>query len=356
MNITNRVTKLRRSIAEKELDGILISQAENRYYLSGFGGSAGYLLITHKETVLSTDFRYYEQVKVQAPDYRLFQQTGPALEWFPRLLDGLNIKRLGFEAGDVTFNLYKLLSDAIGKAKLPVQLIPSENTVEAVRSVKEPDEIKLISRAAEITDKAFKHIEEFIQPGMTELQVAWEMEKFQRELGSQAMPFDIIIASGPEAALPHHKASERKINLDEPIVIDVGAKIEGYASDFTRTLCLGQASDKFKKIYDTVLGAQLAAISLIKEGITGAEADGYARTVITEAGYGEYFGHSLGHGVGLAEHEMPRVGPNSTDILTSGMVFSVEPGIYLPGWGGVRIEDLAVLENGKVRLLSKGRK
>jgi Xaa-Pro aminopeptidase len=356
MNIANRVTKVRQSIAEKELDGILISQAENRYYLSGFGGSAGYLLITPKDTILATDFRYYEQVKVQAPDYRLFQQAGPLTDWFPKLLDGLNIKRLGFEAGDVTYNLYKMLSDAIGKARLPLQLIPTDNIVETIRAVKEPEEIALIAQAAEITDKAFKHIEEFIREGTTELQVAWEMEKFQRELGSQAMPFDIIIASGPEAALPHHKASERKINAGEPIVIDVGAKIGGYASDFSRTLFLGQESDKFKKVYDTVLGAQLTAISLIKEGVTGAEADGYARTVIAEAGYGDYFGHSLGHGVGLAEHEMPRVGPNSTDVLTSGMVFSVEPGIYLPGWGGVRIEDLAVLENGKLRLLSKGRK
>ncbi|OGO24090.1 MAG: aminopeptidase [Chloroflexi bacterium RBG_16_51_9] len=356
MNTANRLQKLRQSIAEKELDGVFISQEDNRYYLSGFGGSAGYLLITQKETILATDFRYYEQVKVQAPDYRLFQITGPLADWFHRLIDGLNLKRLGFEGGDVTFNLYKQLSDAVSEAQLSLQLIATDGLIETLRAVKEPEEIELITKAVEITDKAFAHLEGLIAPGMTELEVAWELEKFQREQGSQAMPFDVIIASGPEAALPHHKASERKIKAGEPIVIDFGARVGGYGSDFTRTLCLGKPDDTFRKVHDTVLGAQLAAIALIKEGVVGSEADSYARTVIKEAGYGELFGHSLGHGVGLAEHEMPRLGPNSTDILVSGMVFSVEPGIYLPGWGGVRIEDLAVIENAKLKILSKGRK
>ncbi len=356
MNITNRVTKLRQALSEKDLDGVFISQPENRYYLSGFGGSAGFLLITPKETILATDFRYVEQVKVQAPDYRLFQIAGPLADWFPKLIDGLNLKRLGFEGGDVTFALYKQLSDTLSKSQSLLQLIPTDGLVEIIRAIKEPEEIEFIIRAVEITDKAFAHIEGFIVPGMTELQVAWELEKFQREHGSQSMPFDIIIASGPEAALPHHKASERKINAGEPIVIDMGAKVAGYASDFSRTLCLGKPDATFKKVYDTVLGAQLAAIALIKDGVSGGEADGFARTVISEAGYGDKFGHALGHGVGLAEHELPRLGPNSPGLLTSGMVFSIEPGIYLPGWGGVRIEDLGVIENGNLRILSKGRK
>ena len=208
----------------------------------------------------------------------------------------------------------------------------------------------------EITDKAFEYIEEVISVGMTEKEVAWELEKFQRQQGSQAMPFDIIVASGPNAALPHAKPSQRKINSGEPVVIDMGARVGGYCSDFTRTLCLSEPDDTFKKVYDAVLGAQLAAIALIKEGMSGGEADSFARTVIAEAGYAEAFGHSLGHGVGLAEHEQPRLGPNSTETLTSGMVFSIEPGIYLPDWGGVRIEDLALIENGNIRILSKGKK
>ena len=356
MNITNRLKKLRESLGEKGLDGIFISQPQNRYYLSGFNGSAGYLLITQKETILATDFRYYEQAKEQAPDYRLFQIAGPLAGWFPRLVEGLDPKKLGFEAGDVTFNLYKALSEAISKSQLSLQLAPTENLVENIRAIKDAEEIELIRKAVKITDDAFEHIEKSITAGMTELEVGWELERFQREQGSQAMPFDVIVASGPNAALPHHKPSERRIKRGEPIVIDMGARVGGYCSDFTRTLCTGEPDKTFKKVYDTVLGAQLAAIALIKEGMNGTEADGFARTVIKEAGYGELFGHSLGHGVGLVEHELPRLGPNSTDILTSGMVFSIEPGIYVPGWGGVRIEDLAVIENGQLKILSKGRK
>ncbi|MFC1941270.1 M24 family metallopeptidase, partial [Chloroflexota bacterium] len=179
---------------------------------------------------------------------------------------------------------------------------------------------------------------------------------FMRENGSQTIPFDAIVASGPNSALPHAKPSQRQIESREPVLMDIGARIEGYSSDISRTICLGTPDDTFKKVYDTVLGAQLAAIAIIKEGMSGEEADSMARTVIEEAGYGEAFGHSLGHGVGLAPHEKPRLGPKSTELLTSGMVFTVEPGIYLTGWGGVRIEDLVVMEDSKVRALSRAKK
>ncbi|MEE8412932.1 MAG: aminopeptidase P family protein [Dehalococcoidales bacterium] len=356
MNNFNRLKKLRLSLAEKELGGIFISQPENRYYLSGFSGSAGYLLVTPGEAVLATDFRYVEQVKTEAPDYRIFQISGGFVNWFHELVSELKLGRLGFEAGDITFNTYKQLTDSLKKAESSIQLVPVEGLVESIRAIKEAEEIEHITRAVEITDKAFEHIEGVIRPGMTEKEVAWELESFQRQQGSQAMPFEIIVASGPNSALPHARATERKINTGEPIVIDMGAKVEGYCSDFSRTLCLGEPDDTFIKIYDTVLGAQMAAIALIKEGMSGGEADGLARTVIAEAGYAEAFGHSLGHGVGLAEHEQPRLGPNSTESLSSGMVFSIEPGIYLPGWGGVRIEDLVVIDNGEIKILSKGRK
>lgn len=356
MNTANRLIKLRQTLTEKGLDGIFISQPQNRYYLSGFNGSAGYLLITQKEAVLATDFRYIEQVKQQAPDYRLFQITGALGGWFPKLIDGLGLSKLGFEAADVTFNLYKAVSESIGKNQLALQLMPTDSLIEGIRAVKDAEEIELVTKAVKITDAAFEHIQAVIRPGVTELEVGWELEKFQRERGSQALPFDVIVASGPNAALPHHKPDTRQIKAGEPIVIDMGARVEGYCSDFTRTLCIGKPDGTFKKVYDTVLGAQLTAIALIKEGVSGAEADGYARAVITEGGYGELFGHSLGHGVGLAEHELPRLSPNSADTLTSGMVFSIEPGIYVPGWGGVRIEDLAVIRDGKLEILSKGKK
>jgi len=356
LNTANRLKKLRQSLAEKKLDGIFVLQPDNRYYLSGFNGSAGYLLITPKNTILATDFRYIEQVKAQAPDYQIFQITGNIQDWFPQLISEQNLNQLGFEAENITFTMYRQLSDSLNKANAQLQLVPIDGLVESLRIIKETEEIELIAEAVEITDKAFEYIGDVVRIGMTEKEVAWELEKFQREHGSQTLPFDIIVASGPNSALPHAKPSQRSINSGEPIVIDMGARVGSYCSDFTRTLCLGEPDDTFKKVYDTVLGAQLAAIALIREGMSGEEADSFARTVIGEAGYAEAFGHSLGHGVGLVPHEQPRLGPNSSEKLESGMVFSIEPGIYLPGWGGVRIEDLAVMEKGEIRILSKGKK
>ncbi len=354
--IANRLQSLRQKLSEKEIDATLVSQPENRYYLSGFRGSAGYLLITQKDAILAADFRYIEQAKIQAPDFSIFRIDGEINEWFPKLIGDLNPGKLGFEAGNVSFELYRKLTDALKEKQLALKLIAQEGLVESLRVIKESDEIELISRAAAIGDEAFEYIESIIRPGMTEKQVAWELEKFMREHGSQPVSYDIIVAAGANATLPHHHPSDHPIQTGETIVMDFGACVEGYTSDLTRTLCLGTPDDKFRKVYDIVLGAQLTAIAIIKEGMTGKEADNLARTVIKEAGYAEYFGHGLGHGVGLQIHEAPRLSHLSSDVLKSNMVFSIEPGIYLPGWGGVRIEDLAVLEGKKVRLLSKARK
>jgi len=354
--IVSRLQKLRQKLTEKEIDAILISQPENRYYLSGFWRSAGYLLISQKEAILATDFRYVEQAKIQAPDYEIFRITGEVSEWFPKLIAELNPRKLGFEAGHVTFDLYCQMTRAVEEAKSPTKLIPQEGLVESLRIIKEPEEIELISQAAVIGDRAFQHIESIIRPGMTERQVAWEIEKFLREHDSQSMSFDVIVATGANAALPHARPSERPINPGEPVLMDFGARVEGYTSDLTRTICLGTPDDKFKKVYDIVLGAQLTAIAIVKEGMSGKEADSLARTVIEQAGYSENFGHGLGHGVGLATHEAPRLSYLSNDTLKSSMVFTIEPGIYLPGWGGVRIEDVVVMDGGKVRIISKARK
>ena len=352
----SRLQKLRDKLVEKELDAIFVSQPENRYYLSGFDGSAGYLLVTSQEAVLATDFRYREQAGAQAPDYQIFQITGSMKDWFSNLMGDFNLKKLGFEAGDITFAMYREISDILEEKGFRTRLAPSEGLVESLRTVKEPEEIELITRAVELTDEAFEYVIDKVKIGMTERDVAWEIEKFMREHGSQAVPFDIIVASGPNAALPHAKPTDRQIGLGEPVVIDMGAKIGGYCSDLSRTICLEAHDDTYNKVYDIVLRAQLAAIAEIKEGMRGQEADNITREIIKQADYGEVFGHSLGHGVGLTTHEKPRLGPNSEDTLVSGMVFSIEPGIYLTGWGGVRIEDLAVMENGKVKVLSKARK
>ncbi len=354
MSLKNRSHKLRQRLAEKKIDAILISQPENRYYLSGFDGSSGYLLITPQSTILATDFRYLEQAKTQAPDYEIFPITNDIADWFPKLITELGLKRLGFEAGHVTFALHRKLTDILKPPQL--KLVPLNGLVESLRAIKESEEIEFITKAAEITDNAFAYIEEIIHIGMSEKEVAWEIEKFLHESGSETIPFDVIVASGPNSALPHAKPSPRTIRSGEPVIIDMGARCGGYSSDLSRTICLGTQDDTFCKMYNAVLGAQLAALAIIKEGMTGEQADTLARTVIEQAGYGQAFGHGLGHGLGLAPHESPRLGPNSVELLTSGMVFTVEPGIYLTGWGGVRIEDVVVMENGKPRVISKARK
>ncbi|MCK4863029.1 MAG: aminopeptidase P family protein [Dehalococcoidales bacterium] len=354
--MNNRLQKLSEKFAEKEIDAFFISQMENRRYLSGFDGSAGYLLIMEKKAVLATDFRYTEQAKTEAPGFEILQIAGSIADWFPGLVSDSGIKRLGFEAGDVTFNFHRQLNDAMKKKKVPVKLVPVNGMVESLRAVKEPGEIEFIRKAAAITDAAFEYVESTIKAGMTEKQVAWELEKSLRENGSQALPFEIIVASGPQAALPHAKPSDRVINEGEPVLIDMGARYEGYASDLSRTIYIGVPDGTFRKIYRTVLDAQTVAMSIISAGITGHQADSVAREIIEKAGYGNAFGHTLGHGVGLAAHELPRLGPDSEETLNEGMVFTVEPGIYLTGWGGVRIEDTVVMEQGKVRVLSQARK
>jgi len=352
----DRLQKLRQCLAEQEIEAVLISQPQNRYYLSGFDGSAGFLLITPEKAILATDFRYIEQAKRQAPEYEIFPIAADINHWFPELVAGLRLKRLGFEARHIAFATYHQFSDALEEIEYRLVMIPLENTVESLRAIKEPEEIEHISRAAQITDTALAHIAGSIHAGMSEKEVAWEIEKFLREQGSQTIPFDIIVASGPNSALPHARPSTRSIASGEPVLIDIGAKVAGYSSDLSRTVCCGAPGSTFNKVYQAVLKAQSAAIDQVEKDMTGEQADSLARTVIEQAGYGDAFGHSLGHGIGLAPHESPRLGPNSTDRLTDGMVFTIEPGIYLPGWGGVRIEDTVMLENGKIRVISKASK
>ncbi len=349
-----RIEKLRAAMAEKNYDGVLVTQAENRRYMSGFTGSSGYLVISQKDAVLLTDFRYTEQAGLQSPDYRVEQISNDFSKWFPQLIDDLGIKRLAFDAYDVSYSMFQVMTKALDGRK--VELTPDEYSIELIRAVKEPAEVVALERAQDLTDRAFEYVEERLRPGMTESEIAWELEKYIREHGGEGLAFDTIVGAGPNGARPHHRAGESVIKEGEPIVIDMGAKVDGYCADMTRTVYLGNQDDQFKKIYDIVLSAQLTAENLIASGVTGEEADGYARKIIDDAGYGETFGHSLGHGIGLFVHELPRLSKGQKNTLEDGMVFSVEPGIYVTGWGGVRIEDLVVLENGKARVITKARK
>jgi len=356
-----RLDKLRRHMDELGLDAALISQPENRRYLSGFTGSFGYLLVTTAEAVIATDFRYYEQSAQQAPDFRLYQVKGHVEDWLPGLLTAagdLGGKRLGFESADLTFLVHRILRKAV--AGLPAgqrpKLIATTDLVEGLRAVKEPDELAAIRAAVDLGDAAFQHVAERIEPGWTEKQAAWEIEKYMREHGGEAVSFETIVAGGPWSAMPHAYPRDRALEQGEMVVIDMGVRLNGYCSDLTRTLFLGRPDDQFKKVYDVVLGAQLAAEVLVQAGMTGVEAHNLAHRVIEEAGYGENFGHGLGHGVGLAVHESPSLARTSKDVLADGMVVTIEPGIYITGWGGVRIEDMVVIQNGRARVMTRAPK
>lgn len=348
----DRLRRLREALAGQGLDGLFISHPENRRYLSGFSGSAGYLLITQDRAVLATDFRYVEQAGSQSPDFEGFRIQGELPQWLPGLLAELKSARLGFEADHLSVAGHQQMLDCFKKMATSPRLIPTQGIASGLRATKEPAEVETIQRAVALSDAAFQHICGRLRPGMKEIEVAWGLEEYMRERGSEAMPFDVIVASGPNASMPHHHPGDRVIQEREMVLMDLGARVDGYASDLTRTVFLGQPDDKFRRVYDAVLGAQLTAIATLKAGMTGHEGDRLARTVLEEAGYGQEFGHGLGHGLGLEVHEEPRVGPGSTAVLGEGMVFTVEPGVYLPGWGGVRIEDVVVLEKGGARSLT----
>ena len=353
--IAKRLDNLRAAIEEKGLDGLLVSDGDNRRYLSGFVGSAGYLFVTGEGAVLATDFRYTEQAAEQAPDYRVDRISGK-LDWLPELCTEFGVEKLGFEADNITVSQFERFKQTLSDKGTVTALEATSGLTLELRAVKDEHELGLLCRAIEIGDQAFDEVSAEISPGMTEAEVAERIERAVKSRGAESLSFETIVATGPNAARPHHRAGDTVIREGQTIVIDMGALYQGYCSDLTRTIVLGEADDKTKRVYDIVLSAQLAAIEMVEAGMTGGEADMLARKVIQETGHGDDFGHSLGHGVGLQVHENPGVGPTSKGELKDGMVFTIEPGIYLPGWGGVRIEDIVVLEQGKARVLSKALK
>ena len=355
MSIEHRLERLRQRMQAEGLDAFLIVSPENRAYLSGFRGTAGYLFITASDALLATDFRYVEQATNQAPDYQVVRIEA-SLNWFATMVSDSGAKRVGFEAESMTVSLHNKLVETLKHLDSGPEMVATSTWVDQLRAVKEPEELKIMERAVTIADQAFETVVEWLHPGVTERQVAWRLELAMREMGADAISFDTIVASGPNGALPHHRPTDRAISKGESIVIDMGALYQGYCSDISRTVVLAHGDDTFRRVYDTVLSAQETATATVRSGMTAGELDELARMIISAAGYGEHFGHSLGHGIGLAVHEYPRVGPKATSVLEDGVVFTVEPGIYLSGWGGVRIEDMVVMEDGKARVLTAAHK
>ena len=349
-----RVTALRAALPDLGADGMLISQPENRGYLSGFTGSSGWLLITRNRAFIATDFRYYEQVGMECPDFELVKITTRFADLLPQLLAQTGVRRLAFEADHATF------ADAQDwtKAAPEVEWVPTKGVVLKLRSIKDAVELATMKAAIALADEALAAGLAQARPGMAELELSWIIENYMRTHGAQSVAFDLIIACGPNGARPHARAGEAPLVAGEPIVIDMGARVNYYNSDLTRTVCLGQpnAPDQFWQIYNTVLRAQVAAEAAIRPGINGQDVDAVARDVISEAGYGDYFGHGLGHGVGIAVHEEPHLSRLTSCTLASGQLVTVEPGIYLPGWGGVRIEDIVLVTETGVEVLTRAPK
>jgi Xaa-Pro aminopeptidase len=348
MAIRERLEKLRNILANRSVDGLLVTSAVNRRYLSGFTGSSGYLLITRDEAVLLSDFRYKTQAPSQAPEFVFVEHGLIPEESIRDKAAALGIRTLAYEDHDLTVAGFRKLADKLAD----FDLVPAGKLVETIRMVKDDGELAVMKEACAIADRAFEHMLNALKPGMTEKEAALELEFFMRREGASGTSFDTIIASGERSALPHGKASDRVMGPGEFVTLDFGAYFEGYCSDITRTVVLGPATDRHKEIYDIVLEAQLATLDGIRSGMTGREADRIARDIITKYGYGDLFGHGTGHGVGLEIHEEPRLSKGGDIVLEPGMTVTVEPGIYIPGFGGVRIEDdIVVTENG-VQLLT----
>ncbi|MFD0827620.1 M24 family metallopeptidase [Neobacillus sp. M.A.Huq-85] len=329
-----KLEKLRESFAANGIDGILITSSYNRRYVSNFTGTAGVVLISSEKALFITDFRYIEQASKQCQGFEIIKFSTTIPEEVAKQVKQLGINKLGFEADYLTFSEFKSY-----EKEIEGELLPVSGVIEKLRLIKTDAEIKILKEAADIADAAFKHILDFIRPGKTELEVANELEFFMRRAGATSSSFDTIVASGQRSALPHGVASDKVIETGDFVTLDYGAYYKGYVSDITRTVAVGQPDEKLKNIYEIVLDAQLRGMEGIKPGMTGKEADAITRDYITEKGFGEYFGHSTGHGIGLEVHEGPALSFRSDLVLEPGMVVTCEPGIYIPELGGVRIED-----------------
>lgn len=330
-----RVEKLRAEMKKNAIDGFLVTSPYNLRYLTNFTGSTGLAVITMDKAFFVTDFRYTEQAASQAQGFEIVKNTGPIFDEVAKICDQEQLNNLAFEEAHVSFAEYSVLEEVIEETNLE----PIAGVIEGLREVKDEEEIALIQQACHIADQGFDHVLKMIRPGMTEIEVANQLDFFMRSLGATSVSFDTIVASGLRSAMPHGVASEKVIEQGDLITLDFGCYYQGYVSDMTRTFAIGDPGEKLKEIYNVVLEAQLKVIDAAKPGLTGIQLDAVARDHITAAGYGEAFGHSTGHGIGLEIHEGPNVSFRAEKQFVPNNVITDEPGIYLPGIGGVRIED-----------------
>ena len=347
------IKRLREQLRGKKLPALLVTSPVNLCYLSGFTGTDSAGVVTEEELILLTDFRFVEQATKECPGWKVVEHPGVArVDWISAFLSEKGIPRLGLEADHLTWNQYMRLGEAAPKLLLE----PTLGMVEELRIIKQAWEIERIRGALRAGEAAFEAMRGFIRAGVTEKEVADELERQLRHAGAQRSGFETIVAFDANGSLPHARPGKQALGKKGAVLVDWGAEVEGYNSDLTRVLCSGRVTTKFEKVYGVVLGAQKAGIEAVGPGVKAGEVDGAAREVIARAGYGERFGHGLGHGVGLEVHEGPTVRGKSEDVLMPGMVITIEPGIYIPGWGGIRIEDMVlVTKKGREVLSSVGK-
>lgn len=339
-----RLKKFRKLLDKNDLDGFIITSPDNRRYLSGFTGSSGVLVIDQQRAVLYTDFRYLEQADEQTTCSGFAVKKHEPKMWVTvcagiKEFSNSHNRRWGFESEHLVEKDFRFLQENLS----PLTLAPTEGLVNQLRRKKSQAELALIRKAVAITDRAWAQLGTELVPGKTETEIVAIFEYLQRKLGAEGASFPTIVASGSRSALPHGAPGARKLEPGDLMVLDGGALYGGYCSDFTRTVVVGKPTAQQMDLYNLVLEAQEAALAGMRPGMTGKEVDAIARQVITKAGYGENFGHGLGHSLGLAIHEAPRLAATDETVLEPGVVYTVEPGVYLPGWGGIRLEDVVVV-------------
>ncbi|MCC0714860.1 aminopeptidase P family protein [Clostridioides sp. ES-S-0077-01] len=342
----DKLEKVREYLREYDIEGFLINSPTNKFYVGNLFSSSGYVFITKEAQYIIVDFRYFEEIKRKSSlfDVVLMDKNRTHFDIINDICREQNIRKIGFEGNEVTFDSYKSMSNKLIATLKSVDL-------STLRETKNEDEIKYIKKACEIVDATFYHIIDFIKVGMTEKQVENEIVRVIKDLGGQKESFDTIVASGIRGALPHGKASEKVIEYGDFVTFDFGAKYNNYCSDITRTICMGTINKELEEIYNIVREANEECIKVLRPGMTTGEIDKVARDIIGSYGYADNFGHNLGHGVGIMVHEYPALAPESNEILKEGMIVTIEPGIYIPSLGGVRIEDdVLITQGGCMRL------
>lgn len=351
--MSQNLDRLRAAMAAKGLDALLVSDATNVGWLTGFTGSFGRVLVTSSNTRFVTDSRYTLQAREQVSNMEIATFASPVNgdEFVAQQAKDLGIQKLGFEAATTTYATYEKMREKMAG----LDLVPAADLFAELRMVKSPDEIEKIRKACAIADACFGHLCRMIQPGMTEYDLQLELEFYLRRVGA-GIAFEPIVVSGERSARPHGKASEKILHVGDFVTMDFGAQVDGYNSDLTRTIVVGEATDRHREIYNQVLKAEVACIEAMKPGMLAREVDAMARMILDEKELASYFGHGLGHGLGRLVHDAGRMGAMSEDVLAVGQVWTVEPGVYLPGFGGVRIEDDVVVTETGVEVLTSSPK